>query len=97
MDRGNCELISALNTSAKELQEGIATHCCLMTSFMEGSLDEETFQALVDRCPKRSREVRLEKAVADAVHVLDESRKAFKSKQLEVLRKKLTQVLIEDE
>ena len=95
MEAGNSELILALNTSAKELQEGIHTHCCLMTSLLKGKLDANHLQALVDRCPKRSREIRLEKAINEAIDVLEASRKAFKSKQLEVLRKKLTHVLTE--
>ncbi len=42
-----------------------------------------------------SREQQLKKALEEAIEVLEESRKAFKSKQLERLRKKLTRVLIE--
>jgi hypothetical protein len=34
-------------------------------------------------------------AIQEAIEVLDESRKAFKSKRLEILRKRLTQVLAE--
>lgn len=33
----------------------------------------------------------------EAIDVLEESRKAFKSKRLEILRKRLTQVLIDTE
>jgi hypothetical protein len=95
MEAESNELIAALNTSAKQLQEGIQMHCSLMTSLLEGELSQGCLQPLVDCCPKRSREIRLEKAVSEAIHVLEESRKAFKSKRLEVLRKKLTQVLIE--
>jgi len=36
-------------------------------------------------------------AIRDTIEVLEETRKAFKSKRLEVLRKKLTSVLIESE
>jgi hypothetical protein len=97
MERGKNELLDALNTSVKELQQGLNMHCCLMNSLLEGKLDECRLQPLVDRCPKRSRERKLEKAVTEAIHVLEESRKAFKSKRLEVLRKRLTQVLIEAE
>ena len=97
MDRKKNKLLSALNTSVKDLQEGLSMHCCLMNSLLEGEIDERRLQPLVDRCPKRSRERKLEKAVTEAIHVLEESRKAFKSKRLETLRKKLTQVLIEAE
>ncbi len=44
-----------------------------------------------------SRELKLKAAIRDAIGVLDQSRKAFKSKQLETLRIELTQVLAEAE
>lgn len=97
MEQGKNELLNALNTSVKELQEGLSMHCCLMNSLLEGEIDERRLQPLIDRCPKRARERKLEKAVTEAIHVLEESRKAFKSKRLEILRKRLTQVLIESE
>lgn len=37
----------------------------------------------------------MKEALLDAIQVLEESRKAFKSKRLEALRKKLIQVLSE--
>jgi hypothetical protein len=44
--------------------------------------------------PSRStRDRRLRDALLEAIKVLDESRKAFKSKRLEALRKKLIEVL----
>ena len=89
------ELINALNNSIKELQQGIDMHCCLVTSIMEDRLDERSLQPLIDQCPKRSREIRLEKAIQEAIEVLEKTRKSFKSKTLEALRKRLTKVLIE--
>jgi hypothetical protein len=94
MRRHKQDIINALNTSAKELQQGIDMHCCLMTSILEGEVDERNLVPLLDLCPKRSRELRLEKAIEEAIEALEESRKAFKSKRLERLRKKLTQTLI---
>jgi len=89
------EIITAINASVKELQQGIDSHCCLMTSILEGQVDERNLRPLLDMCPKRTREVRLEKAVKEAIEELEESRKSFKSKRLEMLRKKLTQALID--
>jgi len=97
MGRGKNELLDAINNSVKDLQDGLSMHCCLMNSLLEGEIDECRLQPLVDRCPKRSRERKLEKVVTEAIQVLEESRKSFKSKRLEVLRKRLTQVLIEAE
>jgi hypothetical protein len=79
----------------KNLRQGIDVHCCLVTSLVGGQLDERNLQPLLDMCPKRSRELRLEKAIKEAIDVLEESRKAFKSKRLEQLRKDLTHALIE--
>ncbi|BBO70026.1 hypothetical protein DSCA_39560 [Desulfosarcina alkanivorans] len=91
------ELVDVLNASVKDLQKGIDMHCCLITSIVEERLNENNLQPILDRCPKRSRELRLEKAITDAIDVLEESRKAFKSKKLEGLRKQLTHVLIDVE
>ena len=89
------DLINALNASVKELQQGIDHHCCLVTSILEKQVDERNLQPLLDLCPKGTREMRLESAIQEAIDVLEESRKSFKSKRLEILRKNLTRVLIE--
>ena len=89
------EIINALASNLKELQQGIDLHCCLVTSIMENRLDEHSLQNLVDQCPKRSREIRLEKAIQETIDVLEESRKSFKSKKLAALRKMLTRVLVD--
>jgi hypothetical protein len=93
LDKKN--IINAINTSLKELQQAIDTHCCLVASILEEKVDERNLLPLLDICPKRSRELRLERAIKEAVDVLEESRKAFKSKRLKTLRKKLTSVLID--
>ena len=89
------DIISAINTSVKELQQGIDMHCCLVRSILEGQIDDRNLKPLLDLCPKRSRELILEKVIKEAIEELEESRKAFKSKRLEALRKKLTQTLID--
>ena len=58
-------------------------------------MGERNLQPLLNLCSKRSRELRLEKAIKEAIDVIEESRKAFKSKRLEALRKKLISVLID--
>lgn len=89
------DLINALNISAKELQQGIDMHCCLVTAILKGQVDERNLRPLLDLCPKRTQEPMMKEAIKEAIDVLEESRKAFKSKRLEALRKKLTQVLID--
>ena len=93
LDKKN--IINALNISVKELRQGIDTHCCLVASILKEQMDESNLLPLLDFCPKRSRELKLEKAIKEAIDVIEESRKAFKSKRLEALRKKLTHVLID--
>ncbi len=89
------DIINALNASVKNLQQGIDAHCCLVNTLLDEQVDERSLVPLLDFCPKRSREVRLEKAMKEAIDVIEESRKAFKSKKLEALRKRLTAELIE--
>ena len=91
------DIIHAINTSAKELQQGIDSHCSLVTAILEKKVDEHSILPLLDMCPKRSRERKLENAVKEAIDVIEDSRKAFKSRKLEALRKKLTAVLIEND
>ena len=89
------EIINALNTSIKELQQGIDTHCYLVSSLLADGVDDRSLQSLMEICPDRKREVELKTAIKEAIDVIEESRRAFKSKKLEGLRKKLTQVLID--
>lgn len=69
----------------KELRQEIDAHCGLVSTILQGQLDERQLQRLLNMCPKSSRERTFEKAIKEAINVLDESRKAFKSKQLEIL------------
>lgn len=87
-------LINALNTSVKDLQQGIDMHCCLVASFLNEKVDQRNLKPLINFCPLKSRELLLKNAIREAIDILEESRKAFKSKQLELLRKRLTQVLL---
>ena len=65
------EFIYALSNSIKELQQGIDMHCCLVTSIVVEKLDEGSLQTLLYQCPKRSREVRLEKAIKETIDSLE--------------------------
>mgnify|MGYP006310212581 CR=1 FL=1 len=88
-------LIQAFNTSVKELQQRVDRHCCLAASLLTAEVDQRNLKPLFDLCPSKDREKALKFAVKDAIDTLEESRKAFKSKQLELLRKRLIQVLID--
>jgi len=54
--------------------------------------DPKAFRQCIPSCPYRQK---LKEILLETIHVLEDSRKAFKSKQLETLRKKLIQVLAE--
>jgi hypothetical protein len=85
----------SLNATMNDLCRKIDLHCCLLSSLAEGNPDGNDPQALLKACPAKSREAMLRDAIREAIEVIEESRKAFKSKKLEALRKKLTDVLIE--
>ncbi len=89
------DFINAVNASLIQLQRGIGLHCSLIKSILDGEIDVENLPLRLEVCPQRSRELLMKDAIKEAIDVLEESRKAFKSKKLEALRKKLTQVLID--
>lgn len=91
---GKKDLVSVINRSAEELHQKIDMQRYLMTALLEKQVGNETVKQLV-LPTNSSNENILKQAIMETIEVLEESRKAFKSKRLEVLRKKLTQVLIE--
>jgi hypothetical protein len=94
MGLSNREMRIALHSCVKELRQSLDLHCCQMADILEERTRERSHPQLITRCPKRSRTFELEEAIREAIVVLEESRKAFKSKKLEALRRKLTLVLI---
>ena len=88
-------ILDALNASIQQLQQGFDMHCCLVNAIAEQQTDTTRLASLMRDCPSRSREAVLRAALKETIHVLEESRKAFKSKRLEALRKHLTDVLIQ--
>jgi hypothetical protein len=94
-DKDKKDLINAINENVKELHQGIDMHRCLVASILEQKMDNFNLQSFLKICPSHSRQLKLKEAIKEAIDVLEESRKAFKSKKLEALRKRLTQVLID--
>jgi formylmethanofuran dehydrogenase subunit B len=90
------ELMDALKVSVRELQQGVDTHCNLVASILKEPIDERNLQAILNLLPQKSSEVSLREAIQETIDVLEESRKAFKSKNLGILRKKLIRVLTEN-
>jgi len=85
--------MTAIDRSAEELHRHIEMHRKLVASMLGSQADEKGFQPFPNARPLRSREAQLQGAILETIEVLDESRKAFKSKRLEALRKKLTVLL----
>ena len=89
------ELFDTLRASAHMLRQGIEAHNGLIASLMQIETAEEARGSFVAVPGFHARESRMREAIKEAIVVLDESRRAFKSKRLEALRKRLTQVLID--
>lgn len=88
------DLKTVIDKSAEELHQKIDMHRYLMNTILEQRLRDGNIQQIsLPTCSDETR--RLKAALQEAIVVLEESRKAFKSKRLESLRKRLTQVLIE--
>lgn len=91
-------LIHAVNESLKDLQSRIDKHCCLVAAALERREDKVDVHHPpldLDFCSSRLREQEFKQIIQEAIRVLEQSRKSFKSKQLEVLRKKSTKTLID--
>jgi hypothetical protein len=89
------DLIEVIDKSTKELHQQIDMHRYLMAAILDRKVSEDTLNKL--HLPASRCELRLKEAIKETIDVLEETKKAFKSKKLEVLRKKLTSVLIESE
>ena len=88
------DLITVIDKSAEELHQKIDMHRHLMTILLEKKEGDKNIK-LLSFPSHSSNERMLKEAVRETIEVLEESRKAFKSKRLEALRKKLTGILIE--
>ena len=95
MGSDNRTMLNALSASVNELRQNLDLHCCLVASILEGQTEDQNLPPLSTRCSKPSPSLELREALQEAIVVLEESRKAFKSKKLEALRKKLTFVLLD--
>ena len=88
------DLITVIDKSAEELHQRIDMHLYLMATILEqrvgeGNLTDFSFSSYSPQ------EKRLKKAIKETIEVLEQTKKAFKSKRLEILRNKLIQVLTE--
>lgn len=79
-----------LTRSLRELRRTVNTHCRLVEN-----LDLNVDVPTADAEPACEHRIVLRQALGEAIEVLESTRSSFKSKQLEVLRKKLIRVLVE--
>ena len=87
-------LITVIEKSAEELHQKIDMHRYLMATILKQRVKDESIKGLTFSSYSPD-ETRLKEVLMEAIEVLEESRKAFKSRRLEALRKKLTAALIE--
>jgi hypothetical protein len=91
------QLIETVIRHVTELQQRIDRHRCLVESFLGQEMNQDRVRELLATCPTLDREARLTAAIKEAIDVLEASRNEFKSKTLERLRKRLLQVLIDQD
>lgn len=89
------ELLVAIDRNVQDLQQSLDMHRCLVASMVGKDVDTRNLQRFSEICPERSSEKVLKSALKETIEILEESRKSFKSKRLEALRKKLINVLAE--
>ncbi|NLD35346.1 MAG: hypothetical protein GX654_00580 [Desulfatiglans sp.] len=88
------ELLRKLHDRTEELHKRMDMQCAMMESLINrGFKKDGASSALSPQSVER--EKRLADALKDTIDVLEETKKSFKSKRLEMLRKRLTDVLIE--
>lgn len=90
------ELKNLIDKSSEELHRRIDSHYSRITSILESTSGDRSEMQLM-KMPAFERENRFKAAFMETIEVLEETRRAFKSKRLEALRWKLTHVLIDTE
>ena len=81
-----------LAKNLEDIQARLEDHGCLLSCLKEGGNTRVLLSQCFSGCPYKQR---LRETLLETIQALEESRKAFKSKQLEALRKKLIGVLAE--
>lgn len=91
------DLKNLLDKSSDELHRRIDTHYCKIAMMLEGTAGDSSAAVPLMKYSSFERKDRFKAAFEETITVLEETRRAFKSKKLEALRKKLTRVLIDTE
>ncbi len=97
MPRDKRKLYEAVNKNLDQIRQSIDQHHCLLASLLGFDDDSDQLEIIAKHCPYLAREEKMKKTIQEAIETLEQTKKSFKSKRLEMLRKKLTNVLIEAE
>jgi hypothetical protein len=85
-------IVNTVANKVAELQQLLDSVSRLLS---QNDIDPTAWNNPALSSPLWGREQALKEAIKEAIDELEESRKSFKSKRLELLRKKLTQVLLD--
>jgi len=95
VDANRQELLMSIHRNMAALQLEIERYRNLLSCVLDGNMNEAGLLQMTPRLEENRREPPLREVLQEAITILDESRRAFKSKKLEILRKRLTQALAE--
>lgn len=87
------ELISVIDEKMQDINENLDMMRMMMVSVIDKNPDLGDLNKMECIVLGKSKEKILRNAIKEAIDELEKSRKSFKSKRLEALRKKLTNVL----
>jgi hypothetical protein len=90
------DLIKIIDKSSEDLHNRIDMQRHILTTVIDKKIKKTEIcpDCIFAECPHKKR---LRDVLTEAIRILEDTRKAFKSKRLEVLRKKLIQVLAEND
>lgn len=94
-DEKTLDLLEVIRTNVMELRRELGECRAMMNMLLAQDRREPSSNGTPHASWTVARDNRLRESIIETIETLEESRKAFKSKKLEALRKKLTQVLIE--
>lgn len=95
MNQRRQDLLTTINRRMAVLQQEIDRCRGLIECVLAEDMNASTLMDVQARLSLDHDDLALKRLVREAIEVLDESRKAFKSKKLEMLRKRLTEALAE--
>lgn len=91
------DLSSVLECNLQEINQKIEIQKILIEKIFEENrkVDPDFVKKIIKLCPSRLREFKLREVLKETIFILDDTRKSFKSKKLENLRRELITVLAE--